>query len=252
MQSTINNFRLIGAVILVVMLQSFSGCNETTPPEEPVVKEPISVTVNNLYGGSELSYNQIYKSPQDNDLWITQSKYYLSNVVAVKANGVKELIADIAIINHTLGTEGLTISGNIPKGDYVGIAFDLGVREDLNSKDPSTYDINHPLSVTQNMYWGWSTQYIFSKLEGFEVANSDTSSFVIHTGLQDLYRPNINVARTFRVETGGTDVSVNFDIFSLLKQSDYTFNLTVNGESHTTDNLPLAIQYMDNFTNAFN
>ena len=252
MHNTINKFRLIGAVILLMVLQSFSGCNETTPPDEPVVKEPITVTINNLYNGVELTYHQIYKSPQDNDLWITQSKYYLSNVVAVKANGTNELIADIAIINHTLGIEGMTISGNVPKGDYVGITFDLGVREDLNLKDPATYAIDHPLSVTQNMYWGWSTQYIFSKFEGFEVSNNDTSSFVIHTGLQDLYRPNVNVARTFTVGTGGTDISLNFDIFSLLKQTDYTFNLIVDGESHTIDNMQLAIQYMDNFTSAFN
>jgi hypothetical protein len=252
MQNTINKFRILGAVILIILLQSFSGCNETTPPDEPVVKEPITIIVNNLYNGAELTYHQLYKSPQDNDLWITQSKYYLSNVVAVRANGTKELIADIAIIDQTLGTDGLTFSGNVTKGDYVGIKFDLGVREDLNLKDPATYGIEHPLSVTQNMYWGWSTQYIFSKLEGFEVANNDTSSFVIHTGLQDLYRPNVNVSRAFTVETGGTSVSVNFDIFSLLKQTDYTFNLIDDGESHTTDNMQLAIQYMDNFTTAFN
>tara|TARA_R110002050_G_scaffold297339_2_gene458646 strand:- start:58991 stop:59533 length:543 start_codon:yes stop_codon:yes gene_type:complete len=178
--------------------------------------------------------------------------YYLSNVIAVNSEGVKELVADIALIDQSKGLDGITVKGNIPAGNYVGIEFSLGVREDLNKQDPATFEASHPLSITNNMYWGWSTQYVFSKLEGFEVYGTDTTSFVIHTGTQDLFRPEISIKNTFTLPTGGTSVSINMDVYDILNQSEYTFNLIKDGQSHTVDNLPLATQYMDNFTKAFN
>jgi hypothetical protein len=119
-------------------------------------------------------------------------------------------------------------------------------------KDPATYANDHPLSVMNNMYWNWSTQYIYSKFEGYEILGNDTNSFVIHTGTQPLYRPNIQVQRIFEVIPGGAETSINLDVFSILTHSEYTFDLSKDGQSHTVDNLPLAINYMDNFTVAFN
>ena len=252
MQNYSPSIKHILFICSAIVLQSFSGCNTTNPEPPSEVKEPITVTFNNFYKQEPFVYHKVYKSPQGNPIWFTQKKYYLSNIVAVRDNGVRELIADIAILDQSLGTKGLTISGNITKGNYEAISFDLGVREDLNLKDPATYDVKHPLSVTQNMYWGWSTQYIFSKIEGFEVASTDTISFVIHTGTQDLYRPEIRVNRNFSIETGGKEIEVKLDIFNILAQPKYTFNLTKNGQSHTVDNLELAVQYMDNFSKGFN
>jgi len=172
--------------------------------------------------------------------------------LSISEDGKNQLIQDIALITLDNGQINTAITGKIPKGKYIAISFDLGVREDLNLKDPATYTNDHPLSVMNNMYWGWSTQYIFSKFEGFEVLGNDTNSFVIHTGTQPLYRPNIQVQRIFEVISGGTEESINLDIFSILTNSEYTFDLSKDGQSHTVDNLPLAIKYMDNFTVGFN
>lgn len=244
-------FQLIITVASSMLLLGFYGCEETV---DPVIDntETVEVTIDHFFKGVPLELNKIYQSPQNRDLWITKKKYYLSNITAISQEGKKELIADIALISVGSTNDNLTISGKIPKGKYTAISFDLGVREDLNLTDPATYANDNPLSVTNNMYWNWSTQYIFSKFEGYEILNEDTTSFVIHTGTQSLYRPNIEVQRVFTVETGGGNVSINLDIFSILKNSDYTFDLTNDGQSHTVDNLPLAVNYMDNFVVAFN
>jgi hypothetical protein len=249
-----NTFKITSAsfiFISIITLSSFSGCEGTDNTPTPVVKEPISIVFNSQYNGEDLVYNKLYKSPQNNDLWIIKKEYYLSNVIAISKSGSKELVTDIVLLDQSEGINGMTVSGSIPKGDYTAIEFSLGVREDLNLKDPATFDASHPLSVTNNMYWGWSTQYIFSKLEGFEIYANDTTSFVIHTGTQDLYRPEINVSRAFSITTGGNTVNVTMDVFDILEQNEYTFNLITDGQSHTVDNLPLATQYMDNFTKAF-
>lgn len=238
-------------IVLVASLSSFSGCNTKVPEPGNIEKRPITLIMNNTYQGNKLVEFTHFKSVQNNTLWFTRMNYYLSNVVAVKQDGSSELISDITLYDLAIDGDKFRITGEIPIGDYKHIRFDLGVREDYNLKDPATYPSSHPLSINNNMYWGWSTQYIFSKIEGFEIENNDTASFVIHTGTQDLYRPNISIANAFAVTNAGGEVEIEMDLHSLLYQTEYDFNLTQDGQSHTVDNLSLAVQFMDNFTRAF-
>ncbi len=239
--------------IAILSILCFHSCKDSDPGPCPVIpKEPITLTIDQLYDGQELEFHKIYQSTQSNDFWFTNSKFYLSNIVAVKADGSKKLIADVAFINFVPESKSVTIQGDIEEGSYTAIEFDLGVRQDLNAQDPATYNSDHPLSISKAMYWTWSTQYIFSKTDGYNIVGTDTTTFFIHTGTEDLYRPGISVSRIFTVGTGGTDVSINFDLHTLLNQPDYTFDLVEDGQSHTLDNLPLAVHYMDNFTHAFN
>jgi hypothetical protein len=237
--------------VLSFVIASLFGCSTTSPEPCPVVKEQVVLNINQNYQSEKLEFYKTYTSLQNNNIWFTKSKFYLSNVVAVKDNGDKNLISPIVLLDYSLDSTALQVSGSIAQGNYVAIEFDLGVREDLNTQDPATYPMDHPLSVANNMYWGWSTQYIFSKLEGFEVAGLDTASFVIHTGTQDLYRPAVNVPVSFIITSGGNETSITLDLYRLLYQSGYTFDLHGDGQSHTVDNLPLAIHYMDNFTHGF-
>ena len=247
-----NKIQILSIILLGIILQSFSGCSGGDPEPVKVIKEPISIQFNHFYNGDPLVLNKVYRSAQNNDMWFTKKRYYLSNIVGVKSDGNKELISDIALIDASNPSADNIITGNIVRGDYTAIMFDLGVRQDLNAMDPATFTISHPLSVTHNMYWGWSTQYVFSKCEGFEIGGHDTTSFVIHTGTQDLYRPEVSIARQFTLAAGGSQISINLDLYNLLKQNEYTFDFIQDGQSHTGDNKPLAIQYMDNFKNAFN
>ncbi|MFT4753381.1 MAG: hypothetical protein ACI85Q_000922 [Salibacteraceae bacterium] len=238
--------------LIFILLIGISSCN--SEPEEvdyTVIKEKVNVDIAPFYNGENFAFNTLFESSQKNNLWFTKNKFYLSNVIALRDNGDRNLISEVVLMDYSLDLVALTISGDIAQGNYVAIEFDLGVREDYNMQDPATYPIEHPLSVAKNMYWGWATQYVFSKLEGFEVNGSDTVSFVIHTGTQDLYRPGVSVPINFTVATGGTNVSINYDLYTLLNQPDYTFDLASDGQSHTLDNLQLSIHYMDNSANAF-
>lgn len=228
-----------------------SGCKSDDPEPCPVVKEPYSLSISHLYNG-ELQLFKTYKSFQGNDMWFTVHKFYVSNVVAVKENGEKSLIADIFLVDYSLDSAANAINGNIEQGNYVAIEFDLGVREDYNASDPAIYENDHPLSYSKDMYWGWATMYKFSEFEGFEVSGNDTNSFLIHTGTQDLYRPGVKIDFNFNVPTGGTESSINLDLYTLLYESGYVFDLYNNGQTHTLDsNKQLAVHFMDNFSQAF-
>lgn len=244
--------RYIAYSIAILSVLSTQSCKEDPEDITEVIKEPVTLTLHQKYDGEDLEFNTVYQSAQNNDFWFTNSKFYLSNVIAVKTDGTKKLIADVALINFSPESESVTIQGDIEEGDYTAIEFDLGVRQDLNELDPATFDSDHPLSILNNMYWVWSTQYIFARTEGYNQEGANTTGFFLHIGTEDLYRTGVSVPRTFSVTTGGTGVSINFDMYTLLNQSDYTFDLVNDGQTHTTDNLPLAIHYMDNFTHAFN
>ena len=239
-------------ILLIVSSINFYGCKETDKEPVTTIKEKVNINIKPLYNGKDLIFNTLYKSFQNNNLWFTNNKFYLSDIVAIKKDGSKNLLSDIALIDFSSASTSTNISGSISQGEYVAIQFGLGVKPEYNMQDPATYVTSHPLSVSKNMYWGWATQYIFSKLEGFEVQGTDTTSFIIHTGTQDLYRPEIMVPVNFTVSNGGNDVTINYDLYNLLYQTDYSFDLVKDGQSHTLDHLSLATQYMDNFVNAFN
>lgn len=61
--------------------------------------------------------------------------------------------------NAAVNTE---IRGSIPKGDYVGVRFTLGVPFDLNHGDPTLAP--SPLNIT-SMFWVWKAGYRFLKIE---------------------------------------------------------------------------------------
>lgn len=232
-------------------LNSFSGCNNGSDDPAPIVKEQFTLTFKHLYNTNPLEYHTVYQSAQGNPIWFTQKKYYISNVVAIKSDQTKHFIADVLLVHPQEDNYDVSFTSQLPKGDYIKIIFDLGVRQDLNEQDPATYNNDHPLSVMNNMYWTWSTQYIFSRLEGFEVSGNDTINIAYHAGLEELYRPNVEIDMSFMVSHGGGEAIIGVDLFEIFKGDDYTFNFTEDSQTHTMDNLELAAQYMDNFSNSF-
>lgn len=61
--------------------------------------------------------------------------------------------------NPDLNTE---IRGSVPKGDYVGIRFTVGVPFELNHGDPTLAP--SPLNIT-SMFWVWKAGYRFLKID---------------------------------------------------------------------------------------
>ncbi len=235
-------------LLLVIPLYLFlTGClGNTTEPEE----REVTIDIKHSFGDTSLNLMENYSDPSGRPLWITTFKYYLSNLTLVDANGNKNLVKDIVLVDLA---DQLTwrVKGKVAVGDYTRISIDLGVREDLNKADPATYPSDHPLSVMHDMYWSWSTQYIFSKSEGKIIEDSDTLSWFIHAGTQDLYRPDILIPQNITVGDGDNIYAINLD-FKKVLNGPVVLNFAKDGQSHTTDNLPLATNFMDNFAHAFN
>ncbi len=56
---------------------------------------------------------------------------------------------------------------NVPRGDYAGIEFRIGVAPELNHADPARWPAGHPLNpIVNRLHWGWQGGFVFLALEG--------------------------------------------------------------------------------------
>ncbi len=244
-------------LFLALVGLSFIAANCNKEDEEPQsTTGTVSIKVIPVINGEELTMSKLYKDNQNHDYWFATLKFYLSNIALQKEDGSSQLLSEVAFFDFEPNRQGGPLNStdavSFPAGTYTGVVFDAGVRQDLNGQDPAVYNNDHPLSIKNNMYWTWSTQYIFTKNEGYVIHGNDTSSWFVHTGTADLYQPEITVSKPAIDVVAGknTEVLLQLDLDQLLSTPN-SIDLSVDGQSHTTDNTALARAYQENFAASF-
>lgn len=153
-------------------------------------------------------------------------EFYMGNMQLKNGNSTENL-SEILFIDFENSS---SISYPLPKGDFTSLNFDLGVPEDLNSANPATYDINHPLSLDNNMYWNMNGKYVFTKFEAL-IAN-DTNTVVYHIG-KPTYMRSVSLNNDIAVAPGGINViTVSLDINDIFNATTIV-NPAVENESHS-------------------
>jgi len=71
-----------------------------------------------------------------------------------------------------------SVRGAVPPGDYVGLAFRVGVPASLDQLDASNANTPSPLNLTA-MYWSWTTGYKFLRIDA---ARTGLTPFNLHLG----------------------------------------------------------------------
>lgn len=238
---------LIGLVLL-----GFSACNEDEPEE--VQNGTVQIEIIPKVNGEVLTMNESYQDNLGRDYWFTTLKFYLSNIAIVSNSGAQTQVSDVAIFDYEPNRVGGPIQVTVPfgvnVGSYAAVMFETGVSPDLNALDVTTFPSDHPMSVNNNMFWSWNTNYIFTKAEGY-VESDSTLAWFIHTGTDEVYQPVVTLNKSFLVSSGqNTTVQVVLNLDELLIAPNQ-LDLATDGQSHTTDNLELAKAYQENLANAF-
>ena len=150
----------------------------------------------------------------------------------------------------------LTIPG---EGDRTidGLRMGLGVPEDRNvDVDPASYtDPDHPLGYTGSagLHWGWAAGYIFSVYEGRLLTEPNTP-FTYHAGDDRTFRTTeLMWEEPWLLECGGKDhnITLVLDAYKCLHGAEDTIDPEIDPETHTGNNLPLAIRWVDLYQNAW-
>ncbi|MBR9919419.1 MAG: hypothetical protein GYB31_01175 [Bacteroidetes bacterium] len=141
---------------------------------------------------------------------------------------------------------------NIPAGDYATFRIGLGVPADLNATADSDYSGSHPLARASHYWPGWES-YIFAMINGKVDTDGDgqfdDSSVLYHTGSDACYRL---VEYTFpvRIEADKvTDLDLVVDLHQLFEDGNGGYiDILENTNTHNIQDLSVANQVMDNFT----
>jgi hypothetical protein len=135
------------------------------------------------------------------EITFTTLRYYLTNIQLHRPDGSvwteEESYRIVDVAGNSIPT--LTME-NVPSGRYNKITFMIGVDSLRNTSGAQT----GALDPAENMFWSWTTGYIFIKAEGVS-PSAPQNMFVYHLG--GFEGPN-NAIRTRTLEFGGAHVDI--------------------------------------------
>jgi hypothetical protein len=211
------------ALYALTALVMMSGCKDKDDDNEDTTPVINTGTVKLHFGaewqGAPYATPGVVLDNFGNQLRIDKFTSYLSALALIKEDGTEHLLQDYSLVNF-LQTQNMEFT--VPKGNYTGIKFMIGVPADVNTNtDPAQYPNSHVLSVagSQGMFWNWASGYIFTKLEG----KADTTAtdqpllypFSYHTG-NDNYTSIVTLNDDINVQASGVvQKNITSDIYHI-------------------------------------
>lgn len=241
----------------LLMVTVITACKKDEPapdtPSEPDVAD-LSINLHAWFEGEALVAGETYHNASNYRVNVSDLKVYLSHVYAVKENGDTVDLSEVAFFDLTDGSDAL-ILGNIPVDSYTGFGFGIGVPPELNSPgnpdfNIALFDSNHPLSITNNMYWSWATGYRFVIFDGKYNTDPDGSDpllngYSFHTGKDESYRQADFTDLDFTVTSdGAAGINLDLNVDRFYYNASDTIDLAVDNQTHGT-NLELSNRLSD-------
>jgi hypothetical protein len=203
----------LAALLFVVLL---SGCRSGD--------KEITVEFQLVQNGTPYTMSAPF-SKGDTAIALDLFHYYISELTIGDA-----LVSDVLFVDPS-DSNYSNYTFNLDKR-ATSLSFGLGVPEDMNAMDPTTFATSHPLSSAFAMYWTWASKYRFIKAEGRFNASGDLSDaannegIIWHTGTDPLYR-----TKTIEIDVRpGDHLVFKLDLDQLITG----LSLAQNGFTHTT------------------
>jgi len=254
-----------GRYKLMLVIALLIGACSDVPEFELVEQKPKVVVLFNLVNnGQSLRTGQEFTDAQGYRARLNKLRFYVSDMKLVDASGASQSLSDVELVDFEQSKESQAVqfaraySYIVAKGHYTGLVFSIGLDENLNASDPTTFPNDHPLSVYANTYWSWADMYKFIEMGAAVDTNGDASldtDIEFHTGTNVLYRPGISCPVMLNLDAFEKDTLwVNIDWNKLFHPggpndivfADAPFTHTVDGP----ESLELATRFTDNFSAA--
>ncbi len=163
-----------------------------------------------------LTYNTPYTLDGVNYFRIQDIRFFISNLHLIRPDDTEIGLTDsieINILKADQTTEILKVEDNFALADrddfnaatlgtyqtsglFSGIRFTLGIEENVNRAEPSSFPDTHPLSIESDssMYWNVDEGYIFNRIALFrDTLSANDTPFILEMGtssfLQQLTLP---------------------------------------------------------------
>ena len=200
-------------------------------------KTPLSYTFTFKYNNQDLELNNIYSGPDSIPFKVSLFQFYISDFIF--SGNFSDTLRSVHFVDLE-EPETYTISDSIISSDYSMVSFNMGLTPHYNEIDPGDVEATNPLSIYNNMWWGWADKFIFFKIEGKFDDNNDgvfNQSFVYHVG-GDSYYKQITQSTSFDIDTKSNTITINFD--HLFNGDGGVLSLPTEKETHTLNNPILA------------
>ena len=245
--------KILKIFLLATIVFSFSQCKEEEGNKTVYGKVAITYQITNA--GVPVVLQEKISFDGLNEFKLEKFKFHLANLEAKNSSGAVS-IQKVAIIDFE--EPGLTsFEYSIPVGSYTHLNFGSGLDAAQNDSDPASFEMDHPLSAAQGMYWSWAMKYRFSIVEG-RASETDTIGtpadiiMAYHPGANEFYN-TYNQPISFNIVEGKTvEIIVNIELETIFNSgSAGNINIPTEYQTHTTpDDYPLADKFSTNFGEA--
>jgi hypothetical protein len=237
------------AIFATVVLVAFNGC-KNDDDEQPDTKANLEFLFNFTVDGQDFVANDVY-TVNGTAVSFEIASFYVSGISLEPQDGSGNIAVDKhLLIAPTAGSQAVT---ELDAGNYDMLKFDVGVQPESNDQteeDFTSRSADDPLSIQQpSMHWNWSSGYKFIRLDGLSDVDGDgtpETPIVYHLG-SDAFLTNVALQLTDEIKSGDFELEIEVDIAKILTD----FDLTVDLDTHTANNIPLAEKMKANLATAF-
>lgn len=181
---------------------------------------------------------------------VTRLDFLMSDIALHREGGFwVSLTNQFACMSAREGRTSVTLS-NVPGGTFDRLRFQIGVPPAINHADLSQWPAGHPLNPDVNqLYWGWSREYVFLAFEGRWQNGTKESGFSYHLATdKELMTIELAVALDTR-SAPSLQVALNVD--KILSGRNIVGLSDATDTTHSRVNDALAMRLRENVENAF-
>jgi hypothetical protein len=225
-------------------------------------KDPGTLQVNfqAMYGEEPIVLLDDYVYHDGSTIEFTKLDFYISDVSLIRNDDTELVLTDIEFVNLTAGHEdagdaadGYPIRFNdLEAANFKTLRFNIGVPQDLNSKEPGEFESSHPLARSSH-YWTPWTSYIFAKTEGRIDTLGDgipDLGFLQHSGKDELLRSfTVDVPIAIEGEKT-TEITIAIDYEKLYGSAAEYLDIKSKPLAHNPGDLSFPTTMADNYVNA--
>ncbi|TAH27682.1 MAG: hypothetical protein EAZ07_00355 [Cytophagales bacterium] len=246
----------ISLLLLIIVSCKPDKKEEIIKPETPSLE--LKLNFSHFINNKALDHNSIFTTNSGTKFTVDILRYYLSNFVLIQKSGEEvPLKNSYLLINPDKSQYSIK---DVPKGEYIGIKFGVGIDSITNHSDPTVHKKESPLAMqTPNMYWTWKSGYIFLSFEGScdtTIAQSDSpimgrfkGEYLFHIGNDWLYKNvSLSLPKTLLFDESKeinieVDLTLFFDGIDLKTENFTHSSATDNVSKKVAKNIPNMFKF---------
>ncbi|GAB2954096.1 hypothetical protein GCM10027048_19280 [Hymenobacter coalescens] len=148
------------------------------PPPPANATGKLALEFEHVVGSQALAFGPSYSTLEGEQFAVSKFNYYVSNIKLTKADGTEWAEPEsYHLVKHSEPASQRFQLSDVPTGDYRKLTFTIGVDSARNVAGAQTGALD-PLN---DMFWSWSSGYVFLKLEGTS-PQATTGRITYHIG----------------------------------------------------------------------